>query len=411
MELRCRGCDTVVDPLGPSPWACPHVRDDDDMDHVLVVPDLPGAIDEESSQPFVRYRARLASYAAALERGWSDEQFVDHVGSLDDQIERVWGSGFTVTPTQPQPNLAEALGRLPGTLLVKDETRNVSGSHKARHLFGLALWMAVRGDDDRPLAISSCGNAAMAAAVIAAAIARPLTVFVPEWADAAVVERLRALGAMVERSERRVGEAGDPCVLRFREAVAAGALPFGCQGPDNALTIDGGRTIGWELSEQVPNLESVFVQMGGGALASSVIAGLVEGGSAAKVFVVQAEGCAPFDRAWKRASEVGLAEAIATRSTAMWPWETEPTSAATGILDDEAYDWAAAVKGATLSGGGSVVAPESLIVRAHQLAHEHTSIDADATGTAGLAGLLAAESLAVDLGGTAAVLFTGVTRR
>jgi hypothetical protein len=63
-------------------------------------------------------------------------------------------------------------------------------------------------------------------------------------------------------------------VHRFREAVAAGALPFAVQGPENALCLDGGRTIGWEIladaARQGIALDRVFVQVGGGAFASSV---------------------------------------------------------------------------------------------------------------------------------------------
>lgn len=354
----------------------------------------------------MRYRERLGSYRAAIESGWSDERFVEMVGSLDAAVADVWGSGFTVTPVTTESALAAAVGV--DELWVKDETGNVSGSHKARHLFGLALWMAVRepADDGARLAIASCGNAALAAGVIAAAMRRPLDVFVPTWADESVVAKLVDLGATIVRCERRDGELGDPTVLRMREAVAGGALPFGCQGPDNGLTIDGGRTIGWELADQTHGLDAVYVQMGGGALASSLARGLAEGGSATRVIAVQTEGCAPFDRAWRRAEEVGLAAVLHHRSTAMWPWDSEPTSAATGILDDETYDWAGIVEGLERTGGQSVVVPEAAVVDAHRLAHEHTSIDVDPTGTAGLAG-----ALTEPIAGRVAVLFTGITRR
>ena len=124
------------------------------------------------------------------------------------------------------------------------------------------------------------------------------------------------------------------------------------------------------------------------------------------MIAVQTEGCAPFDRAWRRVEQVGLDEAVHHRSAAMWPWESEPNSAATGILDDETYDWAGVAAGLELSHGTSVVAPESAVVRAHALAHEHTTIDADPTGTAGLAGVLTAATA-----GAVGVLFTGLTRR
>ena len=50
-------------------------------------------------------------------------------------------------------------------LWVKDETTNVSGSHKGRHLFGVAVREALAPSGEGPWAIASCGNAALAASV------------------------------------------------------------------------------------------------------------------------------------------------------------------------------------------------------------------------------------------------------
>ncbi|MEZ5168402.1 MAG: hypothetical protein R2695_18710 [Acidimicrobiales bacterium] len=57
--------------------------------------------------------------------------------------------------------------------------------------------------------------------------------------------------------------------------------------------------------------------------------------------------------------------------------------------------------------GTPIVAAESDIVRAHQLVAETTDLAVSATGTAGLAGLLAAPPPA---GSRVGVLFTGVER-
>ncbi|NBO32930.1 MAG: pyridoxal-phosphate dependent enzyme, partial [Actinobacteria bacterium] len=155
--------------------------------------------------------------------------------------------------------LSDALGfSQNGGVWVKDETHNVAGSQKSRHLFtellhlvaaerlGLAPWSsadsptsaapASRPPQNRPpLAIASCGNAAFAASTLARAVAWPIQVFVPEHADAALVARLRGLGADVVHCARRDDDQpGDPCVHRFREAVRDGAIPFGVQGPENA---------------------------------------------------------------------------------------------------------------------------------------------------------------------------------
>jgi threonine dehydratase len=419
MVLRCRGCGTEVDPLGPSPWACPHRHDGDDVDHVLVVPlpDPAEVSDPGSRNPFVRYRRRLASWRAATAAGLADEAYVGLVEALDARVSEVDGTGFRVTPYVSHPGLAEALGAR--ELWGKDETGNVAGSHKGRHLMGLAIWLAARaelgvgGDDpDAPLAISSCGNAALAAATLARAMERRLDVFVPTWADPVVLARLDALGARVHVCERRDGEAGDPCLHRFRNAVAAGAVPFCCTGPDAGLTIDGGRTLGWELAEQMAStsgpLDVVAIQVGGGALGTSLVDGL-RVGPLPRVLAVQTEGCAPFDRAVQAVGDEPIETAVRHRGSVMWPWEDEPHSAATGILDDETYDWAGLLDGVRVSVGGSVVATEYDVNRALELTHRLTDVEADATGCAGVAGLLAtsADPRPTTLG----VVFTGAVRR
>jgi threonine synthase len=92
----------------------------------------------------------------------------------------------------------------------------------------------------------------------------------------------------------------------------------------------------------------------------------------------------------------------------MWPW-SGPRSVADGILDDETYDWLAVFEATQATGGSPVVASEALVVDAHSLGSQGTGIDASATGTAGLAGLMAIRD---DVGPTenVAVIFSGVAR-
>lgn len=373
---------------------------------------LPG-----EQNPFIRYRERLESYRRAVTGGLSDDWFVEAVGTFDDAVAAVDGHGFTVTPLIEGAALVTAAG-LPSvvSLSVKDETGNVSGSHKARHLFGVALHLLVDeqlglappAERRPPLAIASCGNAAMAAGVIAAALKRDLRVFVPTWADRAVVDRLRHLGSTVEECPRRNGEAGDPAYLRYREAADAGAQPFTVQGTETSTTFDGGRTLGWELAEQAGSIdtgsiEALYIQVGGGALATSVSLGVPD----ATLFPVQAEGCAPLRRAWDRLSpQFDFDNAAAHPDDFMWPWQDEPTSAATGILDDVTYDWLPLLRRTRATGGEPLVVPEATIVEAHRLAREHTAIPVSATGTAGFAGLLHHRPAS----GHVAVAFTGVER-
>ena len=359
-----------------------------------------------SDNPFVRYRDRLDSHARAIAGGLSDRWFADTVERLDAAVAAVDGHGFRITPVVDGGRLAAAAG-LDVELHVKSEVDNVSGSHKARHLMGVALHLlvdeALGAEPPEVLAIASCGNAALAAAVVARALDRTLRVFVPTWADTSVVARLTELGADVRVCERRSGEAGDPTYLRFREAVEAGVRAFGVQGTDTPTTFDGGRTLGWELADQVPDLDRIYVQVGGGALATAVSTAL----PGAVLHPVQAEGCAPLRRAWDRmAPGFDLEEAVADPDRYMWPW-ADPRSLASGILDDITYDWVPLLRRTLESGGEPVVAAEEDVVAARALGREHTGLDVSATGTAGLAGLLAAPPPS---GERVAVLFTGVQR-
>ena len=146
---------------------------------------------------------------------------------LDTAVAAIDGHGFTPTPFGPQSALAEAIGLDGAEVWVKDETGNVSGSHKGRHLFGVALGLALTETQPERLAIASCGNAAFAASVVAAAVDQPLEVFVPDWADQTITDRIAAHGATVVRTERNPDRLGDPAYHAMVDAIIdAGMEPM-----------------------------------------------------------------------------------------------------------------------------------------------------------------------------------------
>ncbi len=356
--------------------------------------------------PFLRYRQRLDSYSHVIANGLTDEWFVEQVEALDAAVAGVEGHGFEETPVIDGAALAGAAG-LDIDLFIKTEPHNVGGSHKARHLFGVALHLlaheALGAPRQENLAIASCGNAALGAAVVAAAMKRNLQVFVPVWADESVITRLDELGADINRCERQPGETGDPCYNRFSEAVDGGSGAFSVQGTDTPSAFDGGRTLGWELAEQVPDLDAIYIQVGGGALATAVSLALPD----VRLHPVQAEGAAPLRRAWdKMAPEFDFSKAEAQPDDYMTAWD-DPQSFATGILDDITYDWIPLLKQTRATGGEPIVAPESVIVDAYNLAHTHTGVPVCSTGTAGFAGLIHQPPSGRE---RVAVLFTGLDR-
>ena len=451
--FACAACGAVVNGAD-RPFRCPAADAGDDRDHVLRRCVEAGAQvrDEAGQNPFERYRRRLSFWALGRSRGLEDEALVGMARDLNRSVAEVDGSGFAQTPFDLEAALSEAIW--PDAALrvwVKNETGNVSGSHKARHLMGIMLYLQVAErvgtiEGRPPLAIASCGNAALAAAVMARAAAWPLQVFVPPTAHPAVIARLEHLGARLTLCRREARQAGDPCYVAFRRAVAAGAVPFCCQGSDNGMTIEGGATLAWEMLDALDGvpLDAVFVQVGGGALATAVVQGLAHARRAGslsrlpRIYAVQTAGGHPLARAYDRlvarmpgvvesepgSSRVrqGIAEngalvdeamsyARQHRSQFMWPWEQEPRSIAHGILDDETYDWAAVVEGMLRTGGRPIVVGEERLAQANAIARAATGIDVDHTGSAGLAGLIEALPQEPALqNARVAVIFSGVRR-
>ena len=451
-SIRCAGCGWVAAAAEPYPFRCANANGDD-VDHVLTrVLDTAALRFPRGGEadPFARYRSLMHSHHLATAAGLDDDEYLQLVAALERSVAAVDGHGFVVTPLRRSALLSDRLGfSQAGGVWIKDETGNVSGSHKGRHLMGLLIHLEVAErlgltapGDRRPLAIASCGNAALAAAVVARAGGRRLRVFVPVDADAGIVARLRTLGSDVVPCPREPGLVGDPSYLRLREELAAGAVPFTCQGNENGLAIEGGEAIAYEMASDLAGLplDHIVVQVGGGALASACAQGLREATELGaitgepRLHTVQTTGAHPLERAYGRVRallpdrgdtpsgsgypspqpradvERALNVAARHRSAYMWPWASEPKSIATGILDDETYDWRAVVGAMLETGGQPLVVTEDRLAEANDLGAA-TGIPVDPTGSAGLAGLLdLRQSGVVGADERAAVLFTGVRR-
>lgn len=418
----------------------------------------------ELPNPFIEYRQLLDLYQRAVASGVSDAAYCRIVDELDAAVATVAGIGFRVTPAVSL-DTRELDANGPDNVVAKFETGNVGGSHKARHLFGLLLDQRFRtevgGDPTRasgPWAIASCGNAALAAAVVARAVGHRLDVFVPADADPGVLEQLETLDAHVTICHRDPDQVGDPCIARLESALGDGAIPFTVQGTTCPGAFDGARTLGAELADQAARgdgtspVTDLYIQVGGGAFAVATAQGWERrtGRIGPRLHPVQPTTAHPLIAAWQRLvpdllqlahleasaddpvtlgrmlaepAADGLFDDLLATSTAMQAWPTTPSSIASGILDDVTYDWRPLVALQLRSAGWPVTVTEEqleLVTRwiADRAVSDRSAPPPDATGAAGLAGAVfdqtfsgAAPSLSPrDARGTVAVVVSGVDR-
>jgi threonine dehydratase len=166
-----------------------------------------------------------------------------------------------------------------GRLWLKLELLQHSGSFKAR---GAANAIGSTPVPAGGVLAASGGNHGAAVAWAAQRFGHAATIVVPAIAAAAKVARLRTYGARVEivpgvyadalTVARRLAEQGD---VRSVHAY------------DEPAVLAGAGTVGRELTEQVPGLDTVLVACGGGGLAGGIATWL---GDATRLVVVEAEG-------------------------------------------------------------------------------------------------------------------------
>src|SRR5436853_4463029 len=144
-------------------------------------------------------------------------------------------------------------------------------------------------DAERRLGVStiSSGNHGLAVAWAARRLGIPCTVRVPEGAVGRKMEAIRAQGAEVSPLSR-----SDLIDAHERETWRSWPSVF-LHPFAHPATIAGQGTIGREIADDLPDVRTVLVPVGGGGLVSGIgtaIKGLVP---QAQVFGVQAEGAAP----------------------------------------------------------------------------------------------------------------------
>src|ERR1051325_8811489 len=182
--------------------------------------------------------------------------------------ERIQASERVIRPHIRRTPILEVDGADVGldsiTIVFKLELLLHGGSFKARGAF---TNMLTREVPQAGVVAASGGNHGVAVAFAAMKLGKPATIFVPSVASPTKVDRIRSYGAELVIAGDRYAES-----LEASEAWTkqSGAMPIHAYEGDETLLGQG--TLGLELEEQDPKLDSLLVAVGGGGLIGGVAA-------------------------------------------------------------------------------------------------------------------------------------------
>ena len=182
--------------------------------------------------------------------------------------ERITGADRLIRPHIRRTPVVEVEGSdfgLSGVrLILKLESLQHSGSFKARGAFANLLMREVPAVG---VVAATGGNHGVAVAFAAMKLKTPARIFVPEVASPAKRERIRSYGAdLVVTGERYA----DALAASQEWAKQSGALAV--HAYDQVETLLGQGTVGLELEDQCPDLDTLLVAVGGGGLIGGVAA-------------------------------------------------------------------------------------------------------------------------------------------
>jgi threonine dehydratase len=191
----------------------------------------------------------------------------------------------TRTPVQPFRAMTEVAG---APVVLKCENLQRAGSFKIR---GAYTRLSRMSDDEkaRGVVAASAGNHAQGVALAAQMLGIDAVVYMPVDASVPKLVATRGYGAEV----RQIGTSVDEALVAARaEAARSGRTlihPF-----DHLDVVTGQGTVALEILEQVPDVGTVVVPLGGGGLVAGIATVLAEAAPHVRVVGVQAETAAAY---------------------------------------------------------------------------------------------------------------------
>ena len=200
------------------------------------------------------------------------------ISKLDLEVARSAVAAFaTRTPLLWAADLTARIGT---DVYLKLESLQVTGSFKIR---GAANRLMALTEDERSRGVvtSSSGNHGTAVAHVAARMAVPATICVPDWVDPVKRAAIEAVGAQVVLAGQTFDEADAHAWILAKKRGLTFVHPF-----DDPWVIAGQGTVGLEILDELPDVGELLAPLSGGGLVGGVAYGVTEAGHGAAVTAV-----------------------------------------------------------------------------------------------------------------------------
>jgi threonine dehydratase len=188
------------------------------------------------------------------------------------------------TPVITSVTLSEDIG---GNVVLKAENLQRTGSFKIRGAMNKVASLGI--DAAHGVTTGSAGNHAQALAFAARHFGVPCQIFVPIGAPITKIEASQRNGATVSEFGADLKAAVGAAEAHAAETGMAFCSPF-----DDPAVVAGQGTLGLELLDDLDDLSTVIVPLGGGGLISGVAIAVKSARPDVRVVGVQAAVCAPY---------------------------------------------------------------------------------------------------------------------
>jgi len=206
---------------------------------------------------------------------------------LPSDIDRAAAAGHRVVKHTPVTSSAALGERAGGTIVLKAENLQRTGSFKIRGAMNKLAELGSQAANG--VTAGSAGNHAQALAFAARQAGVRCEIFVPAGAPVSKMAACRAYGATIVEG----GDSLDDAVTSARHRADEAGMAF-CHPYDDLAVVAGQATLGRELITDVPDLRRVIVPLGGGGLATGIAIALKQHDPTVQIIGVQVAACAPY---------------------------------------------------------------------------------------------------------------------